>query len=254
MSDIRIKTCVLGQVSTNCYLVYDEQTKEGAVIDPADNAPYILNKCSELGINLTAVLLTHGHFDHIMAVPDVLRAFRVKVYAYETEENMLADTKLNMTGGFRGPQTSLHADVLLHAIMDALLGAAALGDIGKHFPDTDEKYRGISSIKLLEHVAGLLDDHDFIVENIDATIIAQRPKMRPYIDTMRKNIADVLRVGLDQINIKATTEEGLGFTGTGEGISSQAVCLLEKVINYSSFDVTPAEGNCGGCGGCAREN
>ena len=114
MSDIRIKTCVLGQVSTNCYLVYDEQTKEGVVIDPADNAPYILNTCSELGINLTAVLLTHGHFDHIMAVPDVLRAFRVKVYAYEAEENMLADTKLNMTGGFRGPQTSLHADVLLH--------------------------------------------------------------------------------------------------------------------------------------------
>ena len=114
MSDIRIKTCVLGQVSTNCYLVYDENTKEGVVIDPADNAPYILNKCSELGINLTAVLLTHGHFDHIMAVPDVVRAFRVKVYAYETEDNMLADTKLNMTGGFRGPQTSLHADVLLH--------------------------------------------------------------------------------------------------------------------------------------------
>ena len=114
MSDIRIKTCVLGQVSTNCYLVYDDQTKEGVVIDPADNAPYILNKCSELGITLTAVLLTHGHFDNIMAVPDVIRAFRVKLYAYEAEENMLADTKLNMTGGFRGPQTSLHADVLLH--------------------------------------------------------------------------------------------------------------------------------------------
>lgn len=145
------------------------------------------------------------------------------------------------------------ADVLLHAVMDALLGAAALGDIGKHFPDTDEKYRGISSIKLLEHVGGLLDEHGFIVENVDATIIAQRPKMRPYIDTMRENIANALHLELGQINVKATTEEGLGFTGTGEGISSQAVCLLEKITNYSSFDVTPAEGGCSGCGGCTRE-
>lgn len=145
------------------------------------------------------------------------------------------------------------ADVLLHAIMDALLGAAALGDIGKHFPDTDEKYRGISSIKLLEHVGGLLDEHGFIVENIDATIIAQRPKMRPYIDTMRGNIAKALHLESDQINIKATTEEGLGFTGTGEGISSQAVCLLEKATNYSSFDVTPTEADCSGCGGCTRK-
>ncbi|WP_251392468.1 2-C-methyl-D-erythritol 2,4-cyclodiphosphate synthase [Mediterraneibacter agrestimuris] len=145
------------------------------------------------------------------------------------------------------------ADVLLHAIMDALLGAAALGDIGKHFPDTDEKYRGISSIKLLEHVAGLLDEHGFIVENVDATIIAQRPKMRPHIDTMRGNIAKALRVELDQINVKATTEEGLGFTGNGEGISSQAVCLLEKMTNYSSYDVTPTEQNCGGCSGCQKE-
>ena len=145
------------------------------------------------------------------------------------------------------------ADVLLHAIMDALLGAAALGDIGKHFPDTDEKYRGISSIKLLEHVAGLLDEHGFIVENVDATIIAQRPKMRPHIDAMRGNIAKALRVELDQINVKATTEEGLGFTGNGEGISSQAVCLLEKMTNYSSYDVTPTEQNCGGCSGCQKE-
>lgn len=143
------------------------------------------------------------------------------------------------------------ADVLLHAIMDALLGAAALGDIGKHFPDTDERYKGISSIRLLEHVSGLLEEHGFIVENVDATIIAQRPKMRPHIDKMRENIAEALHVEMDQINVKATTEEGLGFTGSGEGISSQAVCLLEKVTNYSSYDVTE-ERDCGGCGGCVK--
>ena len=99
------------------------------------------------------------------------------------------------------------ADVLLHAIMDALLGAAALGDIGKHFPDTDPQYKGISSIKLLEHVAALLDENGYVVENIDATIIAQRPKMRPYIDQMRENIAKALGVETDQINVKTTTVE-----------------------------------------------
>lgn len=144
------------------------------------------------------------------------------------------------------------ADVLLHAIMDALLGAGALGDIGKHFPDTDEKYKGISSIRLLEHVAGLLEEHGFIVENIDATIIAQRPKMRPHIDQMRENIAAALRIELDQINVKATTEEGLGFTGNGDGISAQAVCLLEKMTNYSSYDVTPVKQDCSNCGGCKK--
>ena len=144
------------------------------------------------------------------------------------------------------------ADVLLHAIMEALLGAAALGDIGKHFPDTDPAYKGISSLKLLEHVAGLLEEHRFVIENIDATIIAQKPKMRPYIDRMRENIAAALQVDLDQINVKATTEEGLGFTGNGEGISSQAVCMLEKVLNYSSVDVTDQEDGCAGCGGCKR--
>lgn len=118
--------------------------------------------------------------------------------------------------------------MLLHAIMDALLGAAALGDIGKHFPDTDPAYKGISSVRLLEHVADLLEEHQFLIENIDATIIAQRPKMRPYIDTMRENIAKALKIESDQINVKATTEEGLGFTGSGEGISSQAICMLEK--------------------------
>lgn len=115
------------------------------------------------------------------------------------------------------------ADVLLHAIMDALLGAAALGDIGKHFPDNDDRYKGISSLELLRQVGKLLDEKNYVIENIDATIIAQKPKMRPYIDEMRKNIADTLKLDIDRVNVKATTEEGLGFTGTGEGISSQAV-------------------------------
>lgn len=140
------------------------------------------------------------------------------------------------------------ADVLLHAIMDALLGAAALGDIGKHFPDTDPAYKGISSIKLLEHVGKLLEENFFLIENIDATIIAQAPKMRPHIDAMRENIANALGITVEQVNVKATTEEGLGFTGTGEGISSQAICLLTSPVNLSSEDVT-ARG-CGECGGC----
>ncbi len=143
------------------------------------------------------------------------------------------------------------ADVLIHAVMDALLGAAALGDIGRHFPDTDPMYKGISSIRLLEHVGRLLEEERYLVENIDATIIAQRPKMLPHIESMRKNIAETLGISVDQVNIKATTEEGLGFTGTGEGISSQAVCLLEKITNYSSFDVTPG-GACSTCSGCRR--
>ena len=142
------------------------------------------------------------------------------------------------------------ADVLLHAVMDALLGAAALGDIGKHFPDTDPEYEGISSIRLLEHVGRLLDEKGYVIENIDATIIAQRPKMRPYIDQMRENIAEALKIETDQVNVKATTEEGLGFTGSGEGISSQAVCALERYLNYGSMDVTDAGPACGGC--CAR--
>ncbi|MEE1243923.1 2-C-methyl-D-erythritol 2,4-cyclodiphosphate synthase [Frisingicoccus sp.] len=118
------------------------------------------------------------------------------------------------------------ADVLVHAIMDAMVGAAALGDIGKHFPDTDPAYKGISSIELLKHVGKLLEDKGYKIGNIDSTIIAQKPKMAPHIMHMRENIADALNIDIDQINVKATTEEGLGFTGTGEGISSQAICLL----------------------------
>ena len=127
------------------------------------------------------------------------------------------------------------ADVLIHAIMDALLGAAALGDIGKHFPDTDPAYKGISSVKLLQHVRGLLEEHLYVIGNIDATIIAQRPKMAPHIEAMRKNIA-----------------EALGFTGTGEGISSQAIAALESIRDYSYAVGTGAEGGCQGCGGCPK--
>ena len=119
------------------------------------------------------------------------------------------------------------ADVLLHAIMDALLGAAALGDIGTHFPDTDERYRGISSVRLLAYVDQLLEENGYSVGNIDATIIAQRPKMAPYIPKIRENIANTLGLELNQVNIKATTEEGLGITGSGDGITAQAVCILE---------------------------
>lgn len=145
------------------------------------------------------------------------------------------------------------ADVLLHAVMDALLGAAALGDIGKHFPDTDPAYKGISSVKLLEQVGKLLEEHLFLIENIDATIVAQAPKMRPYIDTMRANIAEALGIEVSQVNVKATTEEGLGFTGSGEGISSQAICMLSSPAELYDRDMASDRG-CAGCGGCPRQN
>lgn len=143
------------------------------------------------------------------------------------------------------------ADVLLHAIMDALLGAAALGDIGKHFPDTDDEYKGIDSLKLLERVGGLLEEKGYIIENIDATIIAQKPKMRPHIDMMIANISRVLGLETEQVNIKATTEEGLGFTGSGEGIASQAICAISAVSELLSIPVN-AENACASCGGCQK--
>lgn len=120
------------------------------------------------------------------------------------------------------------ADVLLHAIMDALLGAAALGDIGQHFPDNDPAYKGADSLELLRRVRGILEEAGYRTGNVDATVIAQRPKMAPYRETMRCNIARALGVDVDRISVKATTEEGLGFTGNGEGISAQAVALLEE--------------------------
>jgi len=162
------------------------------------------------------------------------------------------------------------ADVLVHAVMDALLGAAALGDIGQHFPDSDPAYKGISSLVLLHHVKQLLEDHLYIIENIDSTIIAQKPKLAPYLPKMTENIASVLMIDSSQVNVKATTEEGLGFTGNGQGIAAQAVCCLASVQDNPglyesySYDVTASyessltshcENGCSGsssCSGCRK--
>ena len=146
----------------------------------------------------------------------------------ENRELILGGVKIPWEKGLLGHSD---ADVLIHAIMDALLGAVALGDIGQHFPDTDPAYEGISSVKLLEHVAALLDEKGYGVGNIDAVIIAQKPKMAPHIPQMKENIATALHMDPAQLNIKATTEEKLGFTGREEGIASQAVCLLYKKCN-----------------------
>lgn len=143
----------------------------------------------------------------------------------ENRDMILGGVKIPWEKGLLGHSD---ADVLVHAVMDALLGAAALGDIGKHFPDTDPAYKGISSILLLEHVTELLDRHGYGIGNIDATIIAQKPKMAPHIPQMRENMARAMGIDISRLNIKATTEEGLGFTGREEGIVSQAICLLEE--------------------------
>ena len=135
------------------------------------------------------------------------------------------------------------ADVLSHAIMDALLGAAALGDIGKFFPDTDPRYKGADSMKLMEEVREILADHHYLVGNVDATIVAQAPKMRPHVDAMRENIARALGIETDQVSVKATTEERLGFTGSGEGVAVQAVALIASPMDLEA--VNPM-----GCAGC----
>ncbi len=162
------------------------------------------------------------------------------------------------------------ADVLVHAIMDSLLGAAALGDIGQHFPDSDPSYKGISSLALLQHVKQLLDERLYIVENIDSTIIAQKPKLASFLPKMIENIASTLQIDVSQVNVKATTEEGLGFTGNGQGIAAQAICCLASVQDNPglyesySYDLTssyeetftsPCESGCPGsssCSGCRK--
>ena len=142
------------------------------------------------------------------------------------------------------------ADVLVHAIMDALLGAAALRDIGHHFPDNDPAYEGADSIELLKKVGEMLEERMYLIENIDATVIAQKPKLLPYIDTMVKNVAEALHLEEDQVNIKATTKEGLGFTGKKEGISAQAICCISKALDLMPDD--RIAGGCSGCPGCAK--
>ncbi len=166
----------------------------------------------------------------------------------EGRDLILGGVKIEHSLGLLGHSD---ADVLIHAIMDALLGAAALGDIGKHFPDTDEKYKGISSMKLLEHVKGLIEEEGYVIENIDATIIAQKPKLRPYMEEMEENIAEVLKIEKNQINLKATTEEKLGFTGREEGIAAQAICSLTGIYE-GSFAVADSAMNCSSCTGCKK--
>ena len=163
----------------------------------------------------------------------------------EDRDLILGGVKIPWEKGLLGHSD---ADVVVHAIMDALLGAAALRDIGRHFPDTDPQYKGISSIKLLQHVGKLLEEHMYVINNIDATIIAQKPKLLPYIDTMIENVAKALHLEVDQVNIKATTEEGLGFTGSMEGISAQAICALTHVPVFMGDDRSGR-----GCPGCCGQ-
>ncbi len=162
----------------------------------------------------------------------------------EGRDLILGGVKIPFEKGLLGHSD---ADVLLHAVTDALLGAAALGDIGQHFPDGDPKYKDISSLILLKEAGELIGSKLYIVSNIDATVIAQRPKLASYIPQMRQNIADTLGIDIDCVNIKATTEEGLGFTGEGLGIAAQAVCLLENVADMTMETAAPALG-CAGCG------
>lgn len=168
----------------------------------------------------------------------------------EGRDLILGGVKIPFEKGLDGHSD---ADVIVHAIMDALLGAAALGDIGQHFPDTDPAYKGADSIALLGKVGALLEENNYMIENIDSTIIAQRPKLMNYLPRMRENVAAALGIEVSQVSIKATTEERLGFTGSGEGISAQAICCLIPVMDLIADDiVTGSAGGCASCPGCRQ--
>ena len=220
-----------------------------------EKASLVTDDCSLFELAGLPVTLTAGDYANLkITTKEDLQKENTMRIGHGYDVHRLVEDRPLILGGVEIPYEKgllghSDADVLLHAIMDALLGAAALGDIGKHFPDTDAAYKGASSIKLLEHVGKLLEEKCYMIDNIDATIIAQKPKMRDYIDTMRKNVADTLGIELDQVNIKATTEEGLGFTGSGEGISSQAIC---SISSYYEHMVNNVPAGCASCGGCAR--
>lgn len=171
----------------------------------------------------------------------------------ENRDLILGGVKIPYEKGLLGHSD---ADVVTHAIMDALLGACALGDIGTHFPDHDPKYKGANSIILLEQVGKLLEEQLYFIENIDATIIAQRPKIAPYKEEMRENIAKALKLPMNRVNIKATTEEGLGFTGEGLGISAQAICMVTTIDQYRYDEPILADQEtirgCSSCSGCCK--
>ena len=211
----------------------------GTVIDIADATDNIGHRScdSKIRHNMTERI-------HIMRIGQGYDVHRLT----EGRDLILGGVKIPYDKGLLGHSD---ADVLVHAVMDALLGAAALGDIGEHFPDTDPAYKGISSIELLRHVGKLLEENCYIIENIDATIIAQKPKLKEYRPQMVDNIAGALGIEKSRVNVKATTEEGLGFTGNGEGISSQAITLLTTIDNYCYDREMMRGAGCGGCSGCS---
>ena len=211
----------------------------GTVIDITDAADNIGHRSCDNKIrhNMTERI-------HIMRIGQGYDVHRLT----EGRDLILGGVKIPYDKGLLGHSD---ADVLVHAVMDALLGAAALGDIGEHFPDTDPAYKGISSIELLRHVGKLLEENCYIIENIDATIIAQKQKLKEYRPQMVDNIAGAVGIEKSRVNVKATTEEGLGFTGNGEGISSQAITLLTTVDNYCYDREMMRGAGCGGCSGCS---
>ena len=225
-----------------------------------EKASLVTDDCSLFELAGLPVTLTAGDYANlkITTKEDLQKENTMRIgHGYDVHR-LVEDRKL-ILGGVEVPYEKgllghSDADVLLHAVMDAVLGAAALGDIGQHFPDSDERYKGISSIALLKEVGKILQENGYMIENIDSTVIAQRPKLLPYRPQMAENIAAALGIEKEQVSVKATTEEGLGFTGTGEGISAQAIALLSSVADYAPEDrVGIISGGCGGCPGCRQQ-